>query len=100
MRNSFGELYEDRTHTTNATNSCAVHYTNNSIILAEGTGFEPVITESKSDALGQTKLTPNKFLLVRPERFELPPHGFVDQDIIQLCYRRMFMIFYNALASV
>ena len=29
--------------------------------LAEGTGFEPVIMESKSNALGQTKLTPNKY---------------------------------------
>ena len=28
--------------------------------LAEGTGFEPVITISKTDALGPTKLTPNK----------------------------------------
>ena len=28
--------------------------------LAEGTGFEPVITISKTDALDPTKLTPNK----------------------------------------
>ena len=30
-------------------------------VLAEDTGFEPVFTESKSDALGQAKLIPNKF---------------------------------------
>ncbi|CAB5222031.1 hypothetical protein UFOVP242_245 [uncultured Caudovirales phage] len=27
--------------------------------MAEGTGFEPVIMESKSNALGRAKLTPN-----------------------------------------
>jgi hypothetical protein len=31
-------------------------------ILAEGTGFEPVITISKTGALGQTKLTPNNLV--------------------------------------
>ena len=30
--------------------------------LAEGTGFEPVITISKTGALGQTKLTPNNLV--------------------------------------
>ena len=39
--------------------------------MAEGTGFEPVIMESKSNALDQTKLTPSKILLERVERIEL-----------------------------
>lgn len=32
--------------------------------MAEDTGFEPVITESKSAALGQTKLIPNKIVIL------------------------------------
>ena len=31
LREIDGVLYEDRTHTTSATNSCAGHYTNNTI---------------------------------------------------------------------
>ena len=33
--------------------------------MAEDTGFEPVITESKSAALGQTKLIPNNITIIK-----------------------------------
>ena len=62
--NFFGVPYEDRTHTTKVTTWCAGHYTKDTLKksnkLAEVTGFEPVITISKTVALDQTKLYPNK----------------------------------------
>ena len=52
-----GLACRNRTHIQEVEALCIIHYTK--ARMAEGTGFEPVIMESKSNALDQTKLTPN-----------------------------------------
>ena len=52
-----GLACRNRTHIQEVEALCIIHYTK--ARMAEGTGFEPVIMESKSNALDQTKLTPS-----------------------------------------
>ena len=55
-----GVLDGERSHTIAFTEQCADHYTTNTIELAGVIGFEPMMTISKTVALGQTRRYPNK----------------------------------------
>lgn len=55
--------------------------------LVRATGFEPATWTLATFC--STSWAIHALTLVRPRGFEPLPHGFVDQDIIQLCYGRI-----------
>ena len=55
----FGPAYRNRTHIRGVEDHCIIHYTNTGN-LAGVIGFEPMITISKTVALGQTRRNPNR----------------------------------------
>jgi len=60
--------------------------------MAEGTGFEPVIMESKSNALDQTKLTPSKIIVGAADRVRTGDVLLGKQVLYQLSYSRMVVM--------
>ena len=57
--------------------------------MAEGTGFEPVIMESKSNALDQTKLTPSKIIVGAANRVRTGDIHVGNVMLYQLSYSRI-----------
>ena len=60
--------------------------------MAEGTGFEPVIMESKSNALDQTKLTPSKIIVGAADRVRTGDVLLGKQVLYQLSYSRVVVM--------